>query len=139
MDKIAGAWQLVDYHFDTAEGRRFFPWGERPVGWFFLDEAGNMSAQIMHEKRPDMDHPPSEDQAARSYHSYVAYFGRTTVDLEGMTITTRVTGALNPDWVGRDQVRSFSFEGERLTLKTPPLAMGNTEITGTIIWEKLEG
>lgn len=137
MNRIAGAWKIVDYFFETDDGNRIFPWGERPVGWFVVDDDGNMSAQIMHDPRPDLDQPPTREQAARAYHSYVAYFGRTEADVEKGVLTTRVVGALNPAWVGGDQVREFRFEGPRLVLKTDPIDLGKTRVRGTIYWERV--
>ena len=139
MNIFVGAWKIVDYYFETSEGRKFYPWGQKPVGWFVTDEDGNMSAQIMHETRPELDLPPKDDQAARAYHTYVAYFGKVTVDEEKGTLTTRVEGALNPAWVGGDQVRYASMEGERLCLRTTPFKFGAIEVTGTIYWEKVGG
>ncbi len=136
MDNFLGTWRMVDYYFETSEDKRLYPWGKNPVGWFIVDAAGYMSAQIMHEERPQMDQPPSEQQAAQAYHSYVAYCGKTESDLDKKTLTTTVRGALNPDWVGGEQVREFSFEGKRLILKTPRMKVGRAEIRGIISWEK---
>jgi len=137
MDEIIGGWKLVDYYFEREGGERFYPWGEKPVGWFILDRDGNMSAQIMHRVRPEMDLPPTVEQASRAYHTYVAYFGKTELDIENRTIRTRVEGALNPEWVGGVQERSFGYQDGRLMLCTPWMRVGKSEVRGVILWEKI--
>ena len=91
----------------------------------------------MQDKRPEMDQPPTKEQAAKAYHSYVGYFGKTKIDLEKSTLTTRVVGALNPGWFGGDQVRTFSFEGDCLVLKTQKISLGKTDVQGTVFQEKV--
>jgi len=49
----------------------------------------------------------------------IAYTGRWRV--EGDRIVTRVEAAWQPAWVGTDQIRQFTFDGDdRLVLASPP-------------------
>jgi len=45
--------------------------------------------------------------------------------------------SLFPNWVGVDQVRSFSLEGDRLTLSTPPMLVEGVEQAGHLTWERV--
>ena len=53
-----------------------------------------------------------------AYAGYIAYFGTYEVNEAGDTVVHHVHGALNPGWVGGDQVRRMRFDGELLVLST---------------------
>src|SRR5262249_60561603 len=57
-------------------------------------------------------------QLRAAYMGYIAYYGTYEVASDGRTVTHHVEGALNPAWVGGDQVRRLRFDGERLVLST---------------------
>lgn len=62
---------------------------------------------------------------------YDAYFGTFTVDEEKHTATHHVEGGVAPQLVGKDLLRSFSFDGDRLTMK--PV---NSDEHWTVVFEK---
>ncbi len=135
-----GCWRLVDYEFTRSDGMVFHPWGEDPEGKFIVDEHGFMSAQIMRRGRPAFTGDSSDAEVMRkAYSGYMAYFGRTRLEPESGRLITRVEGSLNPNWVGGEQVRYFSFQDGRLTLRTPPIQAGEHEIKGRLTWVKEKG
>ncbi len=101
---------------------------------------GQMSAQIMRPGRETVP-PPDEGeagaQAEQAFRGYMAYFGRYEVDAEAGTLSTRVTGALNPAMVGTTQHRQFELAGDRLTLRTSPNGPRGT--SGVLVWERVAG
>ena len=104
------------------------------------DEGGQMSVQIMHPERPAFvsndlrKGTPEEIQAA--FDGYVAYFGTYEVNEEEGAITHSIKGSLFPNWVGQNQKRLFEFSGNHLTLKTPPMPVAGTTVTGILVWER---
>jgi len=134
---LAGTWKMVDYFFETTDGQRLYPWGPKPTGWLIIDGKGGLSAQSMHDKDRQMSQPPTQEQQARAFQTYSAYFGNYRVDTAAKTLTTRVVGGLDPSWVGSDQVRHFSFEGTRLVLRTNPMKIdATTQAVGNFYWER---
>ena len=70
-----------------------------------------------HQMNPDADLPdvsgltPSE-ALGRIATTFFAYYGTYTVDEGSGTVTHHLEGALDPTWVGTDQVREFEFVGD---------------------------
>jgi len=101
------------------------------------DAQGNMAAQLMRPDRAGHSAKPTESERAASYGSYVAYYGRYSIDEASAKVTHHVEGALNPNWPKTDLVRywGFSPDGRRLSLSVRNAA-GRT--TGTLVWEKIQ-
>ncbi len=139
-NELLGTWRLAEYAFTDAEGAVTRPWGESAEGLVIFEASGQMSAQIMRPGREAVP-PPGEGDAARpaeqAFRGYVAYFGSYEVDTEAGTLSTRVTGALNPAMVGTEQRREFELAGDRLTLRTPQ--SGPRNVSGVLVWERVAG
>ncbi len=139
-EKFLGTWKLVSAEYRRANGEVIEIYGENPAGLLMYDTDGNMAIQIMNRGRPKfavadrLGGTPEQIQAA--FRGYLAYFGTYTVGEEKHTVTHHLEGALLPNWVGVDQVRFFELDGNRLTLRTPPLMIGGAEATGYLVWEK---
>jgi len=140
---FAGTWRLVDAFARTAEGKRLpSPLGEKVLGQIMYDEQGNMSAQLMAEGRPlfsarSMDQVPAEE-VKQAFLSYTSYWGTYRIDAAAGTVTHHVIGANAPSWPGGDQVRYFELNGNRLTLKTPPIrGRDGVKLVQQLIWERV--
>ncbi len=139
VQRFAGCWKLVWYEFRNTEGKVFKVYGEDPEGTVIFDNKGNFSAQIMRRDRPALESfNPSPDDIKAVYAGYMAYFGTYEVREEKSMIINHVKGALNPAWVGGQQVRYYSFQDDgRIKLRTAPIPAGNTEIVGELVWERV--
>ena len=118
--RLIGSWRLVSYETTDANGRRGRPYGDA-VGRISYDANGNMAGQVMRPSRTPAD----------AVRGYIAYFGSYEVAADGRSVVHHVHGALNPAWVGGDQVRQMHFDGERLILST------DTETHGIIVRHEL--
>ena len=58
----------------------------------------------------------SAQQVRAAYTGYIAYFGTYDIAADGQSVVHHVHGALNPAWVGGDQIRGLRFEEDRLVL-----------------------
>ena len=134
-ERLLGNWRLVSYETRDAAGRTGRPYGNA-VGRISYDAQGNMAGQVM---RPDRAHVESgEGNASRvreAYLGYIAYFGTYDVAPDGASVVHHVQGALNPAWVGGDQVRRLRFEGDRLLLSVDVHKDGAL-VTHTLTWER---
>lgn len=125
-ERLFGSWRLVSYETLDDEGRGGRPYGDA-VGRINYDAAGNMSGQVMRPGRG----------AADAAGGYIAYFGTYEVDPDGTRVIHHVLGALNPAWVGGDQVRGLRFDGDRIVLSTET-RKGDRVIRHALTWERAE-
>ena len=133
--RLIGSWRLVSYVTDEAGGTRTRPYGDA-VGRLSYDERGNMAGQVMRPERAAVQLGPGAAQQFRAaYMGYIAYFGSYEVAADGRSVTHHVEGALNPEWVGGDQVRALRFDGDRLVLSAD-VRKNDANVTHTLTWER---
>lgn len=142
MEKaFVGTWALKRFELITPKGEALHPLGENPMGIAMIDGSGYLSAQLCQRDRPRFSSasPPLEELQA-VFSGYVAYFGRCSIDTDAGTLTTRVQGASNPEWMGEDQLRHYEISGDTMILRTPPQkikALGDLEVVGKVTWGKV--
>ena len=152
---LVGTWKLLSCVGNWSDGRVTHPYGESPSGRLVYDSGGNFAGQIQADQRPLFQSgnllkgEPEEIKAA--FEGYVAYYGTYAVDEETSSVTHHVQGSLFPNWTGKDQLRMFSFEsgetgetgesgkGVRLRLTTPPFVGKRSQMSLTLVWERLNG
>jgi hypothetical protein len=134
-NRLIGSWRLVSYETVEPGGRRGQPYGDA-VGRLSYDENGNMAGQVMRPGRADVSLGEGSAQQVRAaYLGYVAYFGTYEVAADGQSVVHHVDAALNPAWVGGDQVRTMRFEGERLVLSAG-VTKNRAIVTHVLTWER---
>lgn len=137
-EKLVGTWRLLSYETRDDGGRIGRPYGDA-AGRLQYDGSGNMAGQVMRPDRAPVELGDGGAQQVRAaYLGYIAYFGRYDVGSDGRTVVHHVQGALNPAWVGGDQVRTVRFDGERLVLSAEVRKGGRT-VTHVLTWERCEG
>ena len=134
-ERLIGNWRLLSYETTETGTRRGRPYGNA-VGRLSYDDKGNMSGQVMRPDRAKVGIGEGNAQQVRAaYLGYIAYFGTYEVASDGESVVHHVHGALNPAWVGGDQVRRMRFDGERLVLSADVRKSGGT-VTHTLTWER---
>jgi hypothetical protein len=123
-NRLIGTWALLSYESVSEDGTTRHPFGGA-AGRLAYDEHGNMAGQVMRPGRHGTDAP-----------GYIAYFGTYEVDAAGDTVIHHVEGALNPSWVGGDQVRRFRFDGDRLVLELD-VPRGDRVFRHVLTWRRL--
>jgi hypothetical protein len=100
-----------------------------------------MSAHLMNPGRPPFasgDLARGNDAELRAaVGGCIAYHETFVLDSSRGIVTHRVEGSLFPNWIGRDQVRYFRLDGNRLTISTPPTQIGGEVLTTVIVWERI--
>ena len=90
----------------------------------------------MRPERPRVESGDGNAQQVRAaYLGYIAYFGTYEVAPDGRSVVHHVEGALNPAWVGGDQVRQLRFDGDRLVLSADVRKSGQV-VTHVLTWER---
>jgi hypothetical protein len=139
--EFVGAWRLVSYSAVASSGETIYPLGRNAHGRIIYDAGGRMAVQLGDPGRAAF--AASDPRAAThaevrdAFDSYLAYYGTYTVDAGRGVVVHHLELSLLPNWTGVDQVRYYDLQGDRLTLKTPPMVIGGVERVSTLVWEKL--
>lgn len=140
--QVLGSWKLISYETVTPDGTRTFPLGEHVDGLAVYLPNGRVSIQFMRRDVPRFQGSDAwrgtleEERAA--FRGFFGYAGRYTLDVTNSTVTHHVEICSAPNYVGTDLVRTFSFSGNRLTLKTPQRFLSGQTSTSTLIWERID-
>jgi hypothetical protein len=136
-DKLVGTWKLVSASTTTSTGERSeTPYGLDPVGFLTYTAEGRIAAMISHSGREALlSGGRSLEEQAEAFKTFFGYAGRYTVSGDKVTHHVEISSIQN--YVGRDLVRYVKFQGDRITLLTPPTPVdGKTQIF-ELIWERL--
>jgi len=144
-DKVIGTWKLVAY-VDPNPGASDDRETKNPKGYITYDATGHMTAQIdRRDDRPKFKAgnrnkgTPEELQAAFAH--YTAYFGTYTINEKDATITHHLEASIYPNEIGRDNLRYYDVEGNRLIYTVPAMKAGKrlpkSESFRKLIWEKV--
>jgi hypothetical protein len=122
---LLGTWHLVRWEIAYGDGRpASLPFGAEATGLILYTADGTMSACIARAGRPRLssDSVRSAPEAERlaAFESYFQYAGPYSIRGEPgrQQVVHRVSHALNPNFVGTEQVRDMHFAdgGNTLTL-----------------------
>ena len=118
-EDLHGSWQVVSWEQRYDDGRVVRPMGENPVGG--LTYVGDRMVALLSRAdrepfRTGGQWDASEEEKAGAYAETLAYSGSFDVegDVEGDTVVHRVEVSIFPNWVGLDQRRRLSLDGDRL-------------------------
>jgi hypothetical protein len=115
--------------------------GEGATGLLMYNAHGNMSVHLMQANRPVFASGDrlggTADEIKAAFEGYHAYFGTYEVNERESLIVHHLAGCTFPNWVGSEQQRRYEFDGNRLTLTTPPILMHDALAVGTLVWERV--
>jgi len=139
QNPFVGTWRLRSYEGRRTDGEVRYPWGQDPVGFLMYSQEGYVSVAMMSANRPrfaakDIKRGTTEEKVA-AVDTYISYCGR--YEVQGDMVIHHVEVCLFPNWIGNDQKRTFEFDGDRLLLSTEPIAVGEMQWTGHLIWERI--
>jgi hypothetical protein len=126
---FVGTWTFVREEFQREEDGSIFPDERQFAGMLMYMPSGHMSI-ILRRTGIANDVPLAADE-------FFAYYG--TYQVNEQTINHHVLGSYVPAWVGNDQVRTFVFEGDTLTLITPPGKLNGENVRRRLVWQRAGG
>lgn len=139
--RILGTWKLVSYvGEDVASGVKTDVMGPHPSGYIEYGRDGRMIVIIVgsdRRKPAGSVATPAEAQALLT--SLLAYAGTYTLDTAAHTVTHHIEVSWDQTRTGESHLRTYRFEGERLTLTTQPSrdpATGRPSVR-TVVWERV--
>jgi Lipocalin-like domain len=139
-DKLLGTWKLVSASSTTSTGERIeAPYGPGPSGFLTYGADGRMTSLISYGGRKPLSfgggtRSPQEEQA-EAFNTFLAYAGRYTLSDEKVTHHVEISSIQN--YANKDMVRSIKFDGDRITLTTPPMAVNGKIQTIELIWQRM--
>jgi hypothetical protein len=118
-ERLVGAWRLLSLRMEMEDtGEVSEPWGTQPQGQLVLTPEGRL---ITVTTAGDRLPPATDAEAAAILGSMVCYSGKTRMDGNARFVT-EVDVAWHPSWLGTQQARNFTLEGEFLSIHTDVLA-----------------
>lgn len=141
QDKLVGTWKLVSASSSTETGvTNKSVYGPNPTGLLTFTPDGRMMTVIaMGERKPlsvaDRVTAPIGERA-EAFSTFIAYAGRYSLAGDKETLHIDVSSLQN--WVGTDQTRFVSLQGDQLTVRTPPMPRGGVLQTFELVWERLK-
>ncbi len=127
---MKGAWRLLSFVFTDADGELFYPLGRDPAGYFVVTGDGHATLSFTATGRDRFAandlFAGADDELANAAKGYVSFGGPCEVGSDAITI--HVKYSLFPNWIGQQQVRLYTLDGDRLTLRTDgPKLFGGVE------------
>lgn len=142
---LRGTWHLVRWDISYGDGRpASLPFGADATGLITYTDDGTMNACISRNPRSRLssDSVRSAPEAERlaAFESYFQYAGPYSIRGEPgrQQVVHRVTHALNPNFVGTEQVRDMAFADDgRLTLSASDTVPGTSvERHHRLVWRR---
>jgi hypothetical protein len=106
-DALVGAWRLVSWENQAADGQVTYPMGADALGYVLYSGDGRFSVTISRADRAGFTAGDllggTTQEKARAMESFVGYAGRYS--FHGDRVIHHVELSLFPNWVGTDQER----------------------------------
>ena len=139
-ERIVGSYRLISAEGHSSDGKVTQDWGPKPLGRLMMDKDGRMSIHLLNPSRRLFESGdflrPTPEELEEAFVGYFGYFGSYTLEESAGILTFHVEGAAYPNYIGTNQQRFFSLDGDCLTLRTPPERAGGTDITYVVIFER---
>ena len=135
--RLVGTWLLVSNEWLTPDGEvAQRPFGEEPVGQLMYSREGTMSAILVSNDRPPEARPRegSAEERAIAFDKVLAYSG--TYEVRGEVVVHHVLASSIPSDTGRDRIRGFKLEDDRLILLATPMIVDGVEQVHRIVWRR---
>jgi hypothetical protein len=137
-EQLVGTWKLVGASAITSTGERIdTPYGVDPVGLLIYTADGRVSSVISYGGRKPLSMGGGKiEEQAEAFRTFIAYAGRYSLGGDKVTHHLEVSSIQN--YVDRDLVRTIHFQGDRITLTTPPTPVNGKIQTVELVWRRLE-
>ena len=138
--QLIGSWKLVSVE-DTMKDGTVKPapgLGPHAKGYLMYEPDGHMCAALMDPDRPSWNEPYKATDAEKiaSFDTFIAYCGTYKLDSERSTVTHYPEVAWMPSYVGSNQARPFTLEGNRLII-TVTISDPKTQ-KRTLVWQRAQ-
>lgn len=132
---LVGTYKLISFTSNYSDGTTVDAFGKLPSGYTIITPKRFMSVLVSDTRKAGT----TNDDKVALYNSQLAYSGPYTI--EGTKLITAVDISWNQAWTGTKQGRTFTVEGNRLTLVTdmaPSALAPGKSVSARLVWEKIE-
>ena len=98
-------------------------------------EAGRVTSVISYGGRKLLSVGATPEQQAEAFNTFLAYTGRYT--LSGDKVTHHIEVSSIQNYVCKDLVRNIKFQGDQITLTTPPTLVNGKIQSIELVWQRL--
>ena len=133
-DDPVGVWKLKSFSLQVLGEQPTEIFGEHPIGYLILTVEGRMMTIIT---RADRKPATTVDERAALLGSMVSYTGRYTVEHDRIIIRPDV--AWNEIYSGTEQIRYYTLNGNRLSIRTAEqlsAVLPGKKVIGTLTYER---
>jgi hypothetical protein len=135
---LIGTWYLQSFTEYTEIAGLVQPLGPNPVGLLIYTAEGIVSAQLMRSGREELsagawERGPSA-RLAELAEGYIAYCGTFVVHEESQHVIHTPIVALIPNLLNLAQLRTYTLDGQQLTLETERPGAEGLPIKTTLVW-----
>jgi hypothetical protein len=110
-EQLVGTWDFIIAEIVTADGKKSFPFGERPKGMLIFTAGGQFSQVHVSGDLPKIASnnrlAGTAEQNTAIVHGSLALFGTYTVDEAKKTLTFNIVGSTFPNQQGTSQTRTI--------------------------------
>ncbi|PAY05295.1 hypothetical protein CK489_32510 [Bradyrhizobium sp. UFLA03-84] len=131
---LVGSWKLTSWTIQIVGGDATEPFGPNPKGRALFTSDGYAVFIIVGANRKPAT---NNDESAALLKSLLLYTGKITID--GDKLTTKVDISGNELLTGKDQVRFFKLDGDRLSIRTAEQVSSvivGKKVVGTLTWDR---
>ena len=132
---LVGTYKLVSFTSNYSDGTTVDAFGKLPNGYTIITPKRFMSLLVSDTRKAGT----TADDKVALYNSQLSYSGPYTI--EGTKLVTAVDISWNQAWTSTKQGRTFTVEGNRLTLVTdmaPSALAPGKSVSARLVWEKIE-
>ncbi|HXI87498.1 MAG TPA: lipocalin-like domain-containing protein [Parvularculaceae bacterium] len=137
LSSLEGTWVMDAAYEVRADGARTNDFGEHPEGLLIVDHAGRYSLQVFKVGRPPFASGDRSKGTPEEYRAALVgistHIGRVTVDKANHQLIFNVEAASFPNWEGKQQVRTFTYQDGLLSYAVP--AYG-ASVTAYSVWRR---
>jgi hypothetical protein len=138
---VIGIWKLISFESQADDGTLTYLFGKDVAGLAMIDAKGYFSVHVINMKRPSFKIPDprggTPEEVKMAFEDYLGYYGTFDLDETKGVIIFHVKGAWLPNWIGGDQIRYYTLNGNRMTISTAPVLFGGKKRVGKLIWERV--
>jgi hypothetical protein len=135
-DKLVGTWKLVSASSTTSTGERCeTPYGLNPTGLLTYFEDGRVTSLISYGERKQLSVASKIEEQAEAFKTFLAYAGRYT--LSGDKVIHHIEISSIPNYVDKDLIRGIKFQGDQITLITPPTLVNGKIQAVELTWQRI--
>lgn len=133
--QIVGTYKLISFSSDYGDGSSVEPFGKHPSGYIIITPTRLMTVLASDTRKAGT----TADDKVALFNSVISYSG--PYKIEGSRLVTEVDVSWNQAWTGSKQGRTFTLEGNRLTLvsdKAPSAFDPAKTVSARLVWERVE-